>query len=72
MIVLLNVNFLLEILDLLDSDIASLFESIGDFEWVDALIEQLLGLLEESSCQNYYTCGTITDFVVLRLGQLHQ
>jgi hypothetical protein len=33
---------------------------------VDSLIQQFLGLLEDSSSQNYDSGRTISDFVVLR------
>lgn len=72
MIVLLDVNFLLDTLQLGDSDIARLFKSVCNLEWVDALVKQLLGLLEDSACKHHHTGGTVADFVVLGGRQLDQ
>ena len=66
-VILLNVNFLLDGVDSLGGDIAGTLESIGNLERVNTLIEQLLCLIEESSCKYDDTSGSITDLIVLRL-----
>ena len=66
-VILLNVNFFLDGIDSLCGNVACTFKSIGDFEWMDALVEKLLSLIEECTGEDDDTCGSITDFIVLRL-----
>jgi len=71
-VVLGNVNFLSNLVQVGDSDVTGLFESVGDFQWVKTLVEQLLGLLQDSSGKDDDTSGTISNFVILGGGKLHQ
>jgi len=48
-IVLGNVNLFLNSIELLNSDLTCIVETIGDLKWMDTLIEKLLGLLENGS-----------------------
>jgi hypothetical protein len=48
-IVLGNVNLLLDKVELLNSDITCGIETISDFQWVNTLVEELLGLLEDGA-----------------------
>jgi hypothetical protein len=66
-VILLNVNFFLDSIDSLCGNVASTFKSISNLKRVDALVEKLLSLIEECSSKDDDTCGSITDFIVLRL-----
>ena len=66
-VILLNVNFFLDGIDSLGGNIASTFKSVSNLKGVDALVEKLLSLIEECTSENDDTCGSITDFIVLRL-----
>jgi hypothetical protein len=66
-IMLLDVHFFLNRFDSLYCDIASLFESISDFQRMNTLVQQFLGLFKESTSKYDYTCGSITNFIILRL-----
>jgi hypothetical protein len=66
-VILLNVNFFLDGIDSLSGNVACTFKAIGDFQGMDTLIEKFLSLIEESTCEDDDTCGSITDFIVLRL-----
>lgn len=48
-IVLSDVNLLLNLIESSDSDFTGGIETIGDFQWVDSLVEELLSLLEDSA-----------------------
>lgn len=71
-IVFLDVEVLLDLTDSLDSDITSLVETISNLQGVNTLLKEFLGLLEDGSSENNNTGGTITDFVILRGGELGQ
>lgn len=66
MIVLENIELLLDLFDSVDGDVTGLFETIGDFQGVDALLQKFLGLLEDGASEDDDTSGAITDLVVLR------
>ena len=66
-VILLNVNFFLDSIDSLCGNVASTFKSISDLKRMDALVEKLLSLIEECTSKDDDTCGSITDFIVLRL-----
>jgi hypothetical protein len=68
----LNVDFFLDLIDSFDCDITSLLKTISNLERVDTLVEKLLGLLKESTGQDNDSCGSISDFIVLRLGKFNQ
>ena len=72
MVVFEDIKLLLDLINLTDGDLASLVEAVGNLEWVDTLLQKFLGLLEDSTSEHDDTSGTITDFVVLRSGQLSQ
>ena len=57
---------------LVDGDVASLLETIGDLERVNALVEQLLGLLEDGASEDDNTGGTVTNLVILGSGELNK
>jgi hypothetical protein len=44
-VMLLNIDFFLNVFDSLDCDVASLLESVSNLKGVDAFIEELLSLL---------------------------
>jgi hypothetical protein len=71
-VVLLNVDLLLNGFNSLHSNIACALETISDLERVNALVEELLSLVEEGTGKNYDTGSTITDFVILRLRKLDE
>jgi hypothetical protein len=71
-VILLNVNFLLDCIDSLGSNIAGTLKSISNLEWVNTLIEKLLSLIKESTGKDDNTCCSITDFIVLRLRKLDE
>ena len=50
--------------------LSSQFKTIGYSDRMNALIDQTFGLLHESTSQNYDSRGSVTDLVVLRLGEL--
>lgn len=66
-VVLLNVNFFLDFTDALGGNITSLLETISNLQGMDALIKELLSLIEEGSSEHDDTGGSITDFIVLGL-----
>ena len=72
MVVLEDVELLLDLLDPTDGNVAGSLETIGDFERVDATLQQFLGLLEDGTGEDYNTSGTITDLIVLGCGKLSQ
>jgi hypothetical protein len=65
-VVLGNVNFLLDLIKLLDSDLTSGVEAICNLKGVETLIKELLGLLKDCTSEDHNTGSTITDFVILR------
>ncbi len=71
-VILLNVNFLLDCIDSLGSNIAGTLKSISNLEWVNTLIEKLLSLIKESTGKDDNTSCSITDFIVLRLRKLDE
>ena len=66
-IVLLNVNLLLDLINTLYSNIASLFEAVSNLQWVNTLVKKFLSLIKEGSSKNDNTSGSITDLIILRL-----
>lgn len=62
---LVDVKFLLDLVDFLDGDVTGLFETIRNFERVDALLQQLLSLFENGSRKNNDASCSVTNFVVL-------
>ncbi|KAI6768986.1 hypothetical protein HG531_010090 [Fusarium graminearum] len=68
---------LLELLDAGDikvlgnSDIASLVVTVGNSDRVDSLVDQVGSLLQESTSKNNDTSGTVTNLIVLGLGELN-
>lgn len=69
-VILLDVDFFLDLANTLDSNIASLLEAISNLEWVDTLVKELLSLVKKGTGENDDTSGAITDLVVLRLREL--
>lgn len=47
------------------SDFAGSFKAVSDLEWMDTLVEQLLGLLKDGTSQHDNTGGSISNFIVL-------
>jgi hypothetical protein len=47
-------------------------ESISNSEGMDTFVEEKLGLLKEGASEHNYTCGTISNFIVLTLGELDE
>jgi hypothetical protein len=39
---------------------------------MQALVYQFLGLFKQRACEDHNTRGSITDFIVLRFGELHE
>ena len=71
-VVLLDVNLLLDLTNSLGGNIASLFKAVSDLEGMDTLVEEFLGLVEEGASKDDDTGGSITDLIVLRLGELDE
>mmetsp|Transcript_1006 Transcript_1006/g.1808 ORF Transcript_1006/g.1808 Transcript_1006/m.1808 type:complete len:305 (+) Transcript_1006:748-1662(+) len=65
-----DVDLLLDAVQLVHGDVASLLESVGDLQGVDALVEQLLGLLEDGAGKDHHSGRAVSNLVVLRSGQL--
>ena len=65
MIILENVELLLNLIDPTDGNVTSWFESIGDFEWMDAPFQKFLGLLKYGTGKYDDTSRSISDLVVL-------
>ena len=72
MVVLGDVDLLLDFVKLVHGDVAGLLEAVSDLQRVDTLVEELLGLLEDGAGEHDDSGGSISDFVVLRCGQLDQ
>ena len=64
-IILKDVEWLLDLIELLDSDVTSGLKTIGNLKWVNTFVEKLLRLLKDSTSQNNNTCGSISNFVIL-------
>mmetsp|Transcript_12789 Transcript_12789/g.30607 ORF Transcript_12789/g.30607 Transcript_12789/m.30607 type:complete len:270 (+) Transcript_12789:876-1685(+) len=67
-----NVHILCNLLNPLDRDVASLFESISNAQGVQPLVEQLLGLLQQSPSKDHHTGRAISNLMVLGPTQLHK
>lgn len=53
-------------------NVASLVVTVCDTDGVDSLVDQLRSLLEQGTGQHDNTSGSVTNLVILRLGQLDQ
>lgn len=71
-IILENVKLLLNLIDPTDSNVTSSFETIGDFERVDASLQKFLGLLEDGTSEDDHTSRSISDLIILRSRKLSQ
>ena len=71
-IVLEDIELFLDFGESVDGNIASNFETICDFQRVNASLQKFLGLLEDGTSEHNNTGGSITDFVILRCGELSQ
>ena len=69
LIFLVDVELLGDRFNLFDSDFASLVKSIRNFQRMDTLVKQFLGLVENGSSEDHNTSGTITNLIVLTGGQ---
>jgi hypothetical protein len=65
-IVFLDVDFLLDFLHFLDSDVTSFLETISNLEWMDSFVQKFLGLVEDGSSEYNNTGGTISNLIILR------
>jgi len=65
MVVLSDVQFLLNGIKLLDSDVTSFLETISNLEWMNTFVQKLLGLVKDCSSKNNDTGGTISNFIIL-------
>jgi hypothetical protein len=63
----LNVDLLLDLINTLDSNIASLLEAVSNLKRVDTLVKKLLSLIKKGSSKNDDASGSITDLIILRL-----
>jgi len=64
-VILCNVQLFSDVVYLICCNVASAFESIGDFERVDTLVKELLCLLEDSTSENDDSGGSVSNFVIL-------
>jgi len=69
-IVLVNIQWFLDLIELFDGNVTSCLKTVGNLKWMDTLIEKLLGLFEDSSSQNDNTGCSISDFIILRCREL--
>ena len=69
-VLLVDVDFGGDLLNLRYRNLAGLVESIRNFQRVDALVKELLGLVEDGSCQDDNTSSAITDFIILTSREL--
>ena len=60
-----NVQFLLNGIKLLNSNVTSFIKSISDFEWMDAFVQKLLSLIEDGSSEYDNTGCAISNFIIL-------
>ena len=65
MVFFVNVELLRDLLNLGYGDFAGLIKAVRNFERVDSLVEQLLGLVENGAGKDYNTGSSISNFVVL-------
>mmetsp|Transcript_40263 Transcript_40263/g.61440 ORF Transcript_40263/g.61440 Transcript_40263/m.61440 type:complete len:306 (-) Transcript_40263:19-936(-) len=72
MVVLGDVELFLDVVKLLDSDIAGLLKSVRNFKRVNSLVQQPLSLLQNGSGEHHNTRSSVSDFVVLGGGKLNQ
>lgn len=59
-----------DLIKLSNRDIAGLVVTVGDSDRVDALVDEVGGLLEQSTSKDNDASSTVTDLVVLRFGEL--
>lgn len=71
-VILLDVDLLLDLLEPVDSNLARLLETICNLERVNALVKQLLGLLEDGASKHNNTGSAVTDLVILRSRKLDE
>ena len=71
-IVLYHIHLLLDRVKFLYSNIACFLKAISYLQWVNALVKQLLRLLENSSSEYDDASGTVADFVVLGGRELYE
>ncbi len=71
-VILLDVDFFLDLADTLDSNITSLLKAISNLEGVNTLVKELLGLVKKGTGENDDTSGAVTDLIVLRLRELNE
>ena len=64
-IVLSNINFLTNLIELFDRNFACRLKTVGNLKWMETFIKQLLGLIKNSTSKYYDTCCAITDFIIL-------
>jgi hypothetical protein len=60
-----NVKSFLDLANLLYGNLASLLETIGDLEWVNAFVKKLLSLFKDCSSKDNNSCSAVSDFIVL-------
>ena len=69
-IILADVDLLLDLVKLFNSDITSLLETISNLKWVNTFIQKFLSLLKDGTSEDNNTCSSITNFVILGGRQL--
>ena len=69
-VILGDVDLLLNLIQSLIGDITSSFETIGNLERMNTLIQKFLGLLKNGTGEYNDTSCTITNFVILRSRKL--
>jgi hypothetical protein len=72
MVVLGNIYLLLNLVQLLHCNLAGGLKAVSDLQWVDTLIEKLLGLLEDGASEDHNSGSSISDLIVLGCGKLYQ
>jgi len=71
-VVLSNVKWFLNLIELGDSNITSSFETISNLQRMKTFIEKLLSLLKNGSSQYNNTSGSITNLIILRSRKLNK
>ena len=71
-IVFLNVKGLFDLVYSVHCDVTSALKSISDFQRVDTLVKELLGLLKDSTSKNDNSSCTVANFVILGCRKLSE
>lgn len=72
MVISIDVDFLGNLFEFFECNIAGSIKSVTDFEWVESSIDETECLFKELSSEDYNSGGAVSNFVVLGLRELNE